>query len=628
MPAMKKHGTFKGVFVPSTEAILGTVLFLLLPALVLNAGLPAIIIIILAAHSITIATAFSLADCATNVSHIGHGGMYSLCRLSLGKAFGGSIGIQLFIAQAASIGFYAIGFTEPVFPLLSSFISASPIAAFDPATQKQIISTAVLLLFFIIVMYGADFTLKVQLLILFILVLSIGSIFAAPFLGLNSQGVPLFSMTLDKIKNHGLIHPLSLSALVICFTQFFPAVTGIDAGVGMSGDLENPKKSLVKGTFAAIFLTMAVYLISAVIFGGLNPSAVISYTDENHNPVFRPLNEIMGMSANFPGNIPGVFIFLGIIFATSSSALSCLMTAPRTLRSLANDNLLPKKLNFLKFDFFKNGKEPRVALCVAFFIALLIIWIGSISTAATVVGICFLVVYGWVNASAFLERFSGNPNFRPTNRGHWLISFYGFAASLAAILMFSPITGISILIAQLILFELILRYKTHNRLEGIWWGVLYAITARTLAATKTIIMGSKNWRPLLSAIAVSNNAPAASSVSWLSGAIASYKGMVDFNIILPEKEKIDLPETQWAIKPGFIRSENPNSVCSSILQMRQATGMDCNTFLLEFEKNIDLIKLLKKADSLKKNVLVLKTQKDFKSRADWISGGVQILTEI
>jgi hypothetical protein len=34
-----KFGTFKGVFVPSTEAILGTVLFLLLPVLTVQAGL-------------------------------------------------------------------------------------------------------------------------------------------------------------------------------------------------------------------------------------------------------------------------------------------------------------------------------------------------------------------------------------------------------------------------------------------------------------------------------------------------------------------------------------------------------------------------------------------------------------
>lgn len=71
---MKKFGTFKGVFVPSFEAILGTVLFLLLPALTVDVGLLPMIMVIVLSHTVTFATAFSIADCATNLNQVGGGG--------------------------------------------------------------------------------------------------------------------------------------------------------------------------------------------------------------------------------------------------------------------------------------------------------------------------------------------------------------------------------------------------------------------------------------------------------------------------------------------------------------------------------------------------------------------------
>lgn len=65
--------------------------------------------VIVLAHSVTFATSFSLSDCATNLNNIGGGGMYALSKRSLGKAFGGSIGIQLYLAQVACITIRPVG---------------------------------------------------------------------------------------------------------------------------------------------------------------------------------------------------------------------------------------------------------------------------------------------------------------------------------------------------------------------------------------------------------------------------------------------------------------------------------------------------------------------------------------
>lgn len=621
---MKKFGTFKGVFVPSTEAILGTVLFLLLPALIGYTGLIPMLAIIVIAHSVTIATTFSLSDCATNLNNIGGGGMYALARRSLGKALGGSIGIQLYIAQAASIGFYCIGFVEPlhefVSPLLAGFIPFFAESA--PAAlllQRQILASAVFVLFFIIVMIGADFTLKIQTLILFILGASVAAIFISPMLGLEYAGEPLYNWKLnysgffDFLNFKGIstgsmgASPLTVSVFFLAFTQFFPAVTGIDAGVGMSGDLKNPKKSLVTGTFAAIAVTFIIYILSAVVFSLMDGSNLVHGVDEMGSPIGAILTELLGIKRPFPMIIPGLMILLGILFATSSSALSCFMTAPRTAQSLCQNDTLPKFLGFLANDFKKGGSEPRFAAILTFFIGMSVIWMGSISTAATIVGISFLVVYGWVNGSAFLERISGNPSFRPTSKGHWLISLYGFLASIAAILLFNPLVGGGIIIVQFIIFRLILKHKSEGKLEGVWWGVLFSLMTKTLRAFRKIVQGSKNWRPIISAAAFSGKENCPYNIGYLCRILAAYKGLAYINVLgsggknetFVDKDKFDVPAS-------YINVRDPQQAIMNLLQMAAPGGIISNTLLLEYSSKIDSVEIIQKALELQKNILIVK----------------------
>ena len=50
------------------------------------------------------------------------------------------------------------------------------------------------------------------------------------------------------------------------FTIIFPAFTGLAAGLGLSGDLKNPKKSIPQGTLWATVVGMIVYIAVAYKF--------------------------------------------------------------------------------------------------------------------------------------------------------------------------------------------------------------------------------------------------------------------------------------------------------------------------------------------------------------------------
>ncbi len=610
----KKFGTFKGVFVPSVEAILGTVLFLLLPVLTADAGLILMTAIIIISHTVTIATSFSLADCATNLNTIGGGGIYALSKRSLGNALGGSIGVQLYLAQAASIGFYCIGFAEPVQPLLSSLFIDSGIAGAEGAgqilVQKQLIASIIFVLFFFIVLKGADFTLKIQMLILYILFGSIAVILIAPFLGLEFQGGGIFYGSLSDINLNGM-KSMGVGTFFLLFTQFFPAVTGISAGAGMSGDLKTPKKSMVSGTFYAIIVTFILYLVAAFVFSLMDKNLLVTgYAGDI--PSGYLLTELLGFGKSFPENIPGVVLFTGIIFATSSSALSSFISAPRTLQSLAHDDILPRFLKFLGDDFRTGGDEPRYSTLVTFLIGMSIIWIGNLNLAAIIVGICFLGVYGWLNLSAFLERISGNPTFRPTSKGHWLISLYGFLASFTAVLLFSWKTGLIIIAAQLLLFRLIVKYRPGRKLEGVWWGVLFRFVSKGLAALNSIVQGKKNWRPILTAISFSGSENCPDKISYLAELIVSYKGMVNFNLLKQNGDETEEDDfSSLNLKPGIIHTEDLTESILSLVQTNNPGGIVHNTVLLEHKKSVDSLKVISRIIASEKNILMLKNGQRF-----------------
>ncbi len=606
-----KFGTFKGVFVPSTEAILGTVLFLLLPVLTADMGLVRMLMIVVLAHTVTFATMFSISDIATNLNTIGGGGMYALIKRSLGKAMGGSIGIQLFLAQAASIGFYSIGFAEPLYSVLNPFMQKIPFLTgtgnADMLFQKQILSSVIFLVFFTIVMFGADFTLKVQTVILFVLGASVLAIFLCPVFSFEFEGKELFR----GVGNINLLgnREISMGLFFTAFAQFFPAVTGVDAGVGMSGDLKDPRKSLVSGTFYAIAITFLVYLASTFVFSLMNKDLLITGYTKNGDAAGYLLPDILSAAKGFPSNIFSVTILVGILFATGSSALSVFMTAPRTLQSLTRDKVLPRFMDIFEKDIKRGGNEPRFAILLSFVIGFSVIWMGDISMAAMIVGICFLVVYGMLNGAAFLERISGNPSFRPTSKGHWSISLYGFAISMVIITLFSLWVGVIVLLIQFIIFRLILKYKSGGRLEGVWWGVVFFFISKGLKSLHTIVQGTKNWRPIVTSIGFSEKPDGAANIKFLSDILLSYKGLVNMNVLrrytedetgpMLMDEESDLPFKDVEVK-------DPTLALLSILQISYLGGLTSNTILFDYNPGLDNVKIFNRILSLKKNILLLK----------------------
>jgi len=478
-------GTFSGVFTPSILTILGIILFLRLGFVVGNAGLKNALLIMCIANLISILTSFSLAAIATNMKVKG-GGDYYLISRTLGVEFGGAIGIVLFLAQSVSIAFYCIGFGEAV-----SAIFASGKTNFSP----QIIALSALLFLFVLAWIGADLATKFQYIVMVFLVLALASFYSG---GIQKweTGLLFANWTRDDAG----------MGFWILFAIFFPAVTGFTQGVSMSGDLKDSGKSLPKGTFSAVFVSILVYFSIAVIFAASTPLDMLA-TDYG----------AMKKTAFY-----GVFIDAGVIAATLSSAMASFLGAPRILQSLATDKIFPFLNGFAKGDGKANN--PRRGVLLSFFIAIIVIAIGQLDLIAKIVSMFFLISYGLLNYATYFEAATLSPSFRPRFKWyHRRISLTGFLACVGVMLAIDIKTGIS---ASAILFAI---YQYLKRTQGpARWADsqrsyhLQRVRANLLAAQEDLAH-PREWRPYI--LALSNHSDTLMELLCFSELIEGGSGM-------------------------------------------------------------------------------------------------------
>ena len=146
------------------------------------------------------------------------------------------------------------------------------------------------------------------------------------------------------------------------FATCFPAFTGMIAGLGLSGDLKRPQRSIPVGTIGATIAGMLIYSLVAVkLAKSATPEALA-------DDVF-----IMSQIALW-----GPAIYVGLASAALSSALGSILVAPRTLQALAKDKVFPSPtLNEWLAAGRGGSEEPVYATYVSGGLAVLFVLIGD-----------------------------------------------------------------------------------------------------------------------------------------------------------------------------------------------------------------------------------------------------------
>jgi amino acid transporter len=443
-----KLGTFLGVYTPSILTILGVILYLRTGWVVGNVGLYGAIAIVVIAHLVTIATALSVSAIATNM-RVGAGGAYYMISRSLGVEVGAAIGIPLFLAQAFSVTLYAFGLAESL-------------QLIWPDLPQRTIAFATILVVALLAARGAGLALKLQLPILAGIVLSL----VVLLIGV-ARNVPE-TVQLSGVPNG--------EPFWVVFAVFVPAVTGIMAGVSLSGDLRRPERSIPLGTMAAVATGFAVYL--GVVIG-------LALAATPRELVGDPL-----IWFTLAGGL-AFLIFPGLLGAIFSSAVGSALGAPRTLQAMVDDRVLPRFLGRP----IPRVEGPGIPLMVAFAVALAAVALGDLNAVAPALTMFFLTTYGMINLVAGVERLTGDPSFRPKVSVHWAVSLGGALGCFWVMFLINPIVLGIALVLEVGVYLLMRRRALAAPWGDLRRGALTALVRGTVFQLRRLPHDPRNWRP-------------------------------------------------------------------------------------------------------------------------------------
>jgi hypothetical protein len=360
------------------------------------------------------------------------------------------------------------------------------------------------------------------------------------------------------------------------------------AGVGLSGDLANPRRSIPLGIMSATVVGLAVY--GAIVFklaGAATPE------------VLAGDQLIMSRIALWGPIIP-----VGLACATLSSAIGSILVAPRTLQALGRDGVVAAPgVNELLARGVGKANEPRSATLVTAAVALVFVSLGNVDFVARIISMFFMVTYGALCSISFLEHFAARPSYRPSFRSRWYISLVGAGMALLLMFQMDPLYAVMAILMMAGLYRVIAmgRRGEPDDLAVILRGVMTQLT-RTLQTTLQKSHGreEKDWRP--SIITVNgrsfDRAAPMQLLAWLChrhgfGTYLHFiQGTLDGETYAQSRAAlqhllVDARHRGHGLYVDTMVSPSMRSALAQSLQFPGVSGMENNTVLFEYSIHDD-----------------------------------------
>ena len=203
---------------------------------------------------------------------------------------------------------------------------------------------------------------------------------------LSWGNVSAANLTLDTVPS---IVELGKISLILFF-----AFQGADAGLSVSGEVINPKKTIPKAILISILGVLILYILIQTVAQGVLGSSLSTFTE---NPLGEVANKVFGP-------IGFMLITIGAAISMFGNLSSEVLSIPRVLYQASKDNTLP--INSLS-KIHSKFSTPHIAIISYAALGFLFASFGGFKQLAIISSATILLVYLGVSLSVIKLRRAG-----------------------------------------------------------------------------------------------------------------------------------------------------------------------------------------------------------------------------
>jgi len=393
-------------FLDATSIGLGTMIgggIFILPSIAAAQAGPASILSFLLAGIVSLLSALSHAEVATNMQDV-EGGSFEYVDHAFGPLLGSVVGWGMWIGLVFATAFYAVGFAQ----YLTYFADWIPIASV--AAALAIFLTA------LNYMGAAEASVLEDAIVVTLLVL------IASFIGLGTPSV--------AAANLQPFNPNGWGAVLATTGTVYVSFIGFALIATAAAEIENPARNVPLSMLTAVLVPIVLYVGVMVVSVGTLP---IEQLQGSQIPV-------ADVAAEYSGGLGALAMVIGAVLATVSSANASILAAGRVSYAMCKEGINTPALQNLHET---HGTPYRAIVVTGVGIVALVVARFGIDLLAEIASFLYLLTYGLVHVAVIRYRRSHDdydPEFRMPAVLYPAVPIVGALATFAIMTQMSPLS--------------------------------------------------------------------------------------------------------------------------------------------------------------------------------------------